>query len=541
MAILQVPHPDHVAGYPTLGDQLLDFYRREIPSIILTPEQQAFVRTFYSLYPLGHEHAGQRRFDRCALELRKGLGKTTLAAVIAFGEIHPWAPARFNGFKPDGQLHPGRPVRQPYIPMLAASQEQVGDLAYSMVRRIVAESHTAHLFLVSQERITRIGEGGVTDGLLQPVSNLAAVRDGVSTTFQHLDEPHRMANPGQRACVETMMAGIATKRADETPWTLSTSTAGSPAEQSVQADLRREAEELADGRTDSERSRYFFYSRWAAGDYDLNDYDQRLAALTEAQGDAGAQGIDHLERTARDWDRAGCDHGTWERLQLNRYRHSDAGAYPVEKVRALLRPDERISEGAFVTVGFDGARNRDSTAIVTTCITTGMQQLFAIWERPDDADDSWTVPVQEVDEAMTYLFDRFDVWRAYCDPPYWTEQLAIWAGRWPGRIVEFETRALTKATNLARVYGEAIDAAQIAFVGPHTSIMFRHICNAGRRQLHGTDENGENLWCLQKLDGQDRNKFDACMAGTLSWKGRLMAIAGNAYPGGCGATARRLY
>jgi hypothetical protein len=52
-----------------------------------------------------------------------------------------------------------------------------------------------------------------------------------------------------------------------------------------------------------------------------------------------------------------------------------------------------------VTLGFDGARMRDSTAIVMTDVRTGVQQLAALWERPDNADD-WEIDESEVREAV---------------------------------------------------------------------------------------------------------------------------------------------
>jgi len=46
---------------------------------------------------------------------------------------------------------------------------------------------------------------------------------------------------------------------------------------------------------------------------------------------------------------------------------------------------------------------------------------------------------------------------------------------------------------------------------------------------------------LQKQDGQPLNKFDACMAGNLSWQARLDAIAEGATPKAKIGAPRRLY
>lgn len=538
MAVLEFPAPEDFKEYPSLGPQLIEFYRVQF-GVELTDEQKQDVCDWYAHYPMDHEYAGQRRFDRCALEVKKGVGKTTVASIIAVGEAHPWAPCRFNGYREDGTLLPGRPVKSPYVVMLAVSQEQVGDLAYGMARTLVAKCPSNHLFKISKERITVIGEGGIDSGDLLPISNLAGVQEGKNITHWHADEPHRMFHPGEKSCYETLSAGLASKRADAEPWMLATSTAGSPSEPSVQLDIRREAEELASGEKDSTHSRFRFRSRWAGGVYNLDIWDERGAAFDEAQGPQSARGTDR-KKVCADYDRSGCDRGTWERLHLNRWTVSDAAAYPAERVRELLRPKEDIPHGAFVTVGFDGAKNRDATAIVITEISSGRQELVRIWERPDDAPENWEVDATEVDETMTWIFKTFDVWRAYCDPPFWTETVANWAGRWTGKVVPYETKDVAKAVDMARCYLEAINDGTITFVGRHTDTMFRHVASAGRKEVAGVDEFGQKRWRLQKLNNQDRYKFDACMAGNLSWKARLLAIADGATPSG-GGVPRRLY
>ncbi|WP_244278036.1 hypothetical protein [Gordonia westfalica] len=42
----------------------------------------------------------------------------------------------------------------------------------------------------------------------------------------------------------------------------------------------------------------------------------------------------------------------------------------------LCRSGERIPKGGFITLGFDGARFRDATALVATSIDTGLQELL---------------------------------------------------------------------------------------------------------------------------------------------------------------------
>ena len=147
------------------------------------------------------------------------------------------------------------------------------------------------------------------------------------------------------------------------------------------------------------------------------------------------------------------------------------------------------------------------------------------------------------DGVIADVFRDYEVWRAYCDPPYWVESVAHWAGKWPDQVIEWWTNRQRPAAYMCRAYAEAIDGAQITFVGSEfmRSELVRHIGHAGRKDLKLTDDEGQPLWILQKQDGQLINKFDACMAGNLSWQARLDALAEGAKPKGKVGAPRRLY
>jgi len=547
---------------PTLGPQICDFIEgvgqwadqgvgaifgpgslQEQPAK-LDDEKRMLVYRCYELHPHDHRMPGNRIFDRAAVELRKGVAKTEWAAWIAYCELHPWAPVRFDGFDEHGELLAGRPVMSPYIPMMASAEEQVQELAFGVLKFIIEHCDSRDMFDCSKEQLVRLGPGGMNDGMAVPVSNSPSTRDGARTTFQHFDEPHRLTLPRERAAVETMLQNLP-KRQLETPWALYTSTAGAPGEGSVEEDVRNEAELISEGR--AENSSLFFFGRWASVENhpDLSTVEKRIAAIAEATGPVGEWGMGQFERVAKDYERVGVDRAYWERVYLNRWRKSASGAYDMKKVRELVKPENNpgvIEKGSFITLGFDGARRKDATAIVATDIPTGRQQILGLWERPEDAHD-WETDESDVNGVMAQAFKDFEVWRGYCDPPYWVETVALWAGKWPDQIIEWWCNRQRPAAYMARAYGEAIDAGAIKFVGTEQNRldMVRHIGHAGRKNLKITDDEGQPLWILQKQDGQPLNKFDACMAGNLSWQARLDAIAEGATPKAKIGAPRRLY
>jgi hypothetical protein len=555
VATLIVPRAERLTLYPTLGWQVIEDIERysifgpgslqEQPAR-LDDEKKYLIARFYEVYPMGHHLAGTRHFDRCSVELRKGVAKTELASWVTHMELHPWARVRFNGFDDHGELLPGKSVRSPYIPMMATAEEQVMELAFGVLKYIIehsgehANEPTSHLFDCTLERIIRLSPGGTNDGMAVPVSVAPSTRDGARTTFEHFDEPHHLYLPRERQSVETMLENLP-KRQLETPWALFTSTAGVPGQGSVQEDVRAEAELIDEGRAPN--SSLFFFGRWAGETHkDLSTVEKRVEAIKEATGPVGEWGKGQFERIARDYDRVGVDRMYWERVYLNRWRKSNAGAFDIEKVKTLVVQNEPLKRGSFVTVGFDGARRRDATAIVLTEIPTGRQQIAGLWERPEDAVD-WECDESDVNGVMEQVFKEYDVWRAYCDPPFWVERVALWSGKWPDQVVEWWTNQPRKAAYMARAYMEAIDGEQIHYVGSEDSIdaMVRHVGHAGRKDLKIVDEQGKPLWNLQKLNGLPQNTFDACMAGNLSWQARLDAITSGDKPRNRFGAPKRLY
>lgn len=545
MATLIVPPLD--LSYPTLGPAIADFIEDRcvfgpgslagLPAVV-DPEFRGQLYRMYEVYPQGHALAGRRRFTRAAIEVRKGLAKTEKAAWVTFCELHPEAPVRCDGFDADGNPV-GRPVAFPYIPMLAHTQEQVAELAYGVLKYVVETGPDSGMFDASLERIIRLGPNGKAEGKAVPVANSPGSRDGALTTFQHADEPHRLYLPSHKHAVETMSANLS-KRGMEDPWFLFTGTAGQPGQGSVQEDVRAEAEAISRGEITNPK--LFFFARWAGPEMPVDTLEQRIAAVADATGPAGEWSPGNFENIASQWDRPRVDKAYLERVWLNRWIKSNSMAFDIKKVEALSCPGEVIPNGAFVALGFDGARFRDATGIVATDIITGRQQLLGGWERPLESDD-WEVDETEVTAVVEDAMQRFQVYRLYADPPHWTETIGSWSVRWPDRVEEWWTARPKLMAYTIREYVEAIDTASITFGGDadqHDDLI-RHIGNAGRKDLRLKDDEGQPLWVLQKQDGKQEIKFDFAMASVLSWKACADARKSGAKPRAKSTGIRRIY
>jgi hypothetical protein len=520
--------PFDEAPWPTLGPQVCDLIEDRAvfgPGSLkgkkaqIDDEKRAAIYKAYEVYPRGHVLAGRRRFRRVRLSWRKGTAKTELGAWLAFAELHPEAEIRFDGWDAYGRPV-GRPVPSPYIPMLAYTQEQVSELAYGVLLVVVTEGPDADLFDAGLDRILRLDERGRADGKAVPLAGSPNARDGALTTFQHYDEPHRLDTPRLVDAYHTMEANLPKRPLDE-PWSLGTTTAGVPGGGSV-AELDKDEAEAID-RGEVEEPELFYFHREASAGHDLATLEGRIEAIREASGPAAAWS--DLRGIAKQWDRPGIDRAYLERVWLNRWTQAEAQAFDVKRWRALARPGFTIPHGDAVSVGFDGARWKDTAAMVVTHIETGFQHRFAVWV-PEDCPGG-EVPLAEIDEAADEVFTRWRVLRFYGDPAAgFDDPLSRWSGRYGPKVVAFwytDSRNLRKTATMCRTYASAIHAGEVTNDGD--DVFARHIGAARKRDTKMTDDEGTPLWVMTKERHDSPNKIDCAMAGGLSWQARLDVLA----------------
>lgn len=568
MALLVVPGPDP-EPWPTLGAGVCDLIEESAvygPGSLqgqpyqIDPEFRAFIHRAFEVYPRRvtrafvdgktpglivnnpHPWAGRRRFKRVGLSVRKGLAKTEKEALLAYVELHPDGPTRCDGFDAAGRPV-GRPVRAPYIPMLAVSVEQVEELAFGALTYICTEGADADLFDVTQDRIVRLDDWGREDGKAVPLANSPGSRDGARTTLNCFDEPHRLYMPRQLKAHETMAANLPKRPLDD-PWSLYVGTAGQPGQGSVAEQLHKEAELIAAGRIERP-DLFYLYRTDDDPKRDLSDKAERVKAIAEATGPAGEWGPGQFDDIASQWDRPGADKAYLERVWLNRWRRSSSQFFDPAKIAAAAARGQgrTIPAGAFVALGFDGARFRDATALSAVDIQTGLAELLAMWERPEldegeDEGDGWEVPEAEVTAAVEDAFERFEVWRLNADPPHWTETVGSWSARWPDQVFEYWTNKPVRMAYDHRKLLEAFDVGSIALGGedagrvdflPHADLV-RHLHNAGTKELRVKDDQGQPLYVMAKQDGRAELKFDAGMSLSLAWLGAMDARKAGAKP-----------
>ena len=531
MTTLCVPELER-KPWPTLGPQVCAFiegYLVHGPGDIrgeparLDEEKRALIYRMYEVHPRGAKDEqgnlieGRRRFKRVAISLRKGTAKTELAAWIAACELHPDGPVRVVDWEGDEPIGGG--VTDPYIPMVAYTEEQTEELAYGALKVVLEESLLAGDFDIGLERIMRRDGTGKAEA----VASAPNARDGARTTFQHFDETHRFVLPRLKRAHETMMRNIP-KRKIADAWSLETTTAYSPGEGSIAEATMDYARSVAAKKLKD--STLFFFHRSASDSHDLATKAGLRAAAVEASGPAAAWS--DIGAIVGQFDDPTADRPYLYRMWFNMIVRDAGRAFDMEAWKELARSEVIIPARELITLGFDGSRYEDSTALVATHVVSGHQWLAGLWEKPLGAEaEGWEVPWTEVDAVVTVYFERWRVWRLYADPWGWGSEIANWASRWgtgkDGKVWEWPTNRWTQMTAAVKNYATAIKTGALSHDG-HPDLE-RHVGNAVRRMLTLRDADGVPLWVIQKERPDSPMKMDAAMAAVLSWEARTDAIA----------------
>lgn len=184
----------------------------------------------------------------------------------------------------------------------------------------------------------------------------------------------------------------------------------------------------------------------------------------------------------------------------------------------LIEEDaDPVRDGDTVTLGFDGSRFLDSTALVACRLSDGRVSLLDVWERPEGpAGRGWEVPAADVDAAVEDAFARFRVVRLYPDPPFWQSEIQAWARTYGDAVV------IPWPTNRMRQMSAAVerfrtDALALKFGYDAATTLRRHMLNAHMRKVR------TGYW-IEKASHNSPDKIDAAVAAVLAYEARNDAL-----------------
>ena len=410
-------------------------------------------KVLYRLYEL--DASGRRIVKRALVGTPKGCSKSEVAAGVALAELA--GPVLLTDGRPSLRTDPD-------VPVAAASWEQA-DLVYGAARSMCKPIAT-HLEVFDTEILR-------TDapGRLYRVAAAAGTNDGRRPTCVIADELHEWV--GNKGRVHLVLANGLAKR--DQSLELAITTAGADLDTTAGA-MYEYGVKVASGEIDDpsflfvwstapeacplatpEQVRAAVEDAYPVGFVDLDAITSRFLVDRIPEYEFRRYFLNQWVAASGDWLPA----GSWDDLTI------DAGPPP---------------DGTAVVVGFDGSYNRDATAMYGWTVDGERPHgwLIGLWERPDDAPQTWRVPRSEVEARLVDTFDRFDVVELVCDPYRWTTELEQWEARWGETVVEFPTASRRRMAEACQTAYAAIVQGDVTHSDdPEVS---RHIRNAAVKE-----------------------------------------------------------
>lgn len=455
--------------------------------------QIRFVAWWYAV-----DAQGKFLFDRGQLVLPKGSGKSPLAA--ALGCCALGAPVVFDGYDAHGNAV-GRPQPSPWVQLAAVSEDQTTN-TMSLVLAMLREGDAADVIPGLDLGLTRIY---TANGRLEPVTASAPSREGQRLTDAVLDEPHLWlpGNGGLRLAA-TMRRNLAKMGGRS----IETTNAWRAGEDSVAEATGRFADMAQEGR--AKRARILRMHPRATVT-DLADEPALREGLTHLYADMPWIDVDRIVSEVYDIN---TDPGDARRFYLNEITSADDALVTASQYDAC-RVDETLEDDDAITLGFDGGKTDDATALIVCRMSDrlitplDLDAAISIWESPGGT-AGWEIDREAVNEAVARAFLRYKVVGFYADVALWESYIDAWSGEYRKHLqvkastvsaIGWDMRSRGQlATRGTERFAAAIRDGQLRHNGDVT--LRRHILNARRRpNRYGISFGKESRESPNKVDG----------------------------------------
>jgi hypothetical protein len=377
-------------------------------------------------------------FRRSQLVRAQKWGKSPLIAAFVCAE--GVGPVVFDGWASGGEVYDcrdhgcgcgwwyeyderepmGRAWSTPLIQITATSEDQT-DNTYDALRPMIDKGPLTDLIPKTGEEFIRLPGGGRID----VVTSKANSRLGQRITFAAQDETGLwVASNGGHKLARTQRRGLAGMGGRS----IETTNSWDPAQESV-------AQQTHEARAEDINKDF----QQPPAHLSFKNKAERHKILLFNYAAAPWVSVDAIEAEASELmekDPADAERFFGNRIVAGSGAWLDAGKWAGKCKPVTVKP------GTSIVLGFDGSDVDDWTGIRAETLDgyqftpTYHDGRPTIW---NPAEFNGRVPRLEILAAFHELFERFDVVRAYCDPPYWQSEIDELEGRYPKRVFRWET------------------------------------------------------------------------------------------------------
>lgn len=351
----------------------------------LLPWQRQFINRLFEV----DQVTRRRRIREAYLRVPKKNGKTELIAAL-------------NCFFAAADREPAPEV------YCAANSDEQADLVFGAAKFMCERSPTLSRATQRFAKEIHFQRPDGTTGKIRRLSATVGTNDGLNVSHATFDELHEFTATKGAAMYDVVTNGTAAR---EQPLIVEISTAGYD-EESLEYRKYEYGKRVNAGEIDDPT--FLFVNFEAPADADYRDLDAWASANP-------SWGITVHESYAEDQIRKKPE-GIVRRYNLNQQTETETLWLPAGAWDACTVPGMQLDTDAPVTLGWDAARNRDSTAVVAGQRIDGKVRLVArVWERPINPAngqpvEGWVTPTAEVTQYIREMAATYEVREVGYDP-----------------------------------------------------------------------------------------------------------------------------
>ncbi len=485
---------DH--GIPTLGPEILWWAEENLAQpdreVAGDPWRWTNTQARIMLWWYALDDQGRWLYHRGQIVMPKGAGKSPLAAAYACCSLV--GPVLFDGWDSQG-LPQGRPHPSPVVQCTAVSESQVKN-TYSLVINMLRDG------VVAKETSLDIGATRIltSNGILEPTTSSYISREGNRPTDAVLDETGFWF-PGNHGV--TLAATLRRNLGKTGGRSLETTNAWVPGEESVAEATWLAFEKAIELGHTPKILRY----HPVALVKDLSNIAEVRRALEMLYSDS--PWID-IERKVDEIYDLNTPPQNVRRFDFNQIVTAEDSLVAPWEWDACSTNDQLRDKDA-ITLGFDGGRTDDATALVALRVPDRYAQPLLIQEKPQGAaGENWEVDRDAFDGMVAFAFEHYQVLGFYGDLKEWETYIDKWSNEYRERLrvrasprsaVGWDMRGrLQQLTQATERLVAAIQDGDVLHNG--NAALRRHVLNARRRPNRwGVSFGKEHRESPKKVDG----------------------------------------
>lgn len=460
--------PEHTLGWQIAG-WCAEYLRGEDGNPWkFTREQLRFILHWYAL-----DETGRFVNRKGVLQRLKGWGKDPLVAVMCLVELV--GPSRFSHWEngePVGIPHP-----QAWVQVAAVSRDQTRN-TMTLFPGLMSDHFIETYRIDAGQELIRANGGRQR---LEAVTSSYRALEGGRSTFVVLNETHHWVRGNNGDRMYETIDGNATKKDARY---LAITNAYLPGEDSVAERMRDAWEKIREGRAAD--IGFLYDSIEAHASTPLTPEALRIV-IPKIRGDAVWLNVETIIQSVLDLTISA---SRSRRMWLNQIVAEEDAIYGPAQWDPLLDEDAVLMPGDEITLGFDGGKSDDATALVALRVSDSCAFVIQVWERPASAQgEGWEVPKDQVDSVVHETFKLYKVQGFYADVALWESYISEWSETYgeglavksPGRdSIGWDMRGSMKLVTFAheRLVRTILDK-KLRHNGDLT--LRRHVLNARRR------------------------------------------------------------